>query len=285
MIGMGKKIIKMFKNEKGLTLMEVLISIVILSLLAMTFFNVFLNAFDNSIKAQEVTNYTYATQAKIEELRSLTLADLITGSIEQEGNAPFDINGDGVDDCFMHYRVSPQGIVIGEAAASQIKDPVFVYLLYIGDKVLVLAQNGDTLLYTDAGVNPTIVLDLTPGAEGCSVTVNGQSVYFDRKDSETNVLLSAFLNYKDFGYNSYVQVNAPSGLVYSSAYGSEDILSEFSAGQHTTEHSGIMNSVPFMFKIDVELFHEEDDTVAFYDMTTLIDVSFADIRALADTLE
>lgn len=110
MICMRNKNNRKFANEKGLTLMEVMIAVLLLSLIAMTFLHVFMNAFDNSIKAQEVTNYTYATQAKLEELRGDTLSNLINSTVAQDGNAPFDINGDGVDDCYMHFNISPRGI-------------------------------------------------------------------------------------------------------------------------------------------------------------------------------
>lgn len=169
----------------------------------------------------------------------------------------------------------------------KLNEPTFAYLLYIGDKVLVLAEDGDDIIYTSAKVSPTIHLDLTPSGKPCAITVNGKTVNFNRAGGNTDVGISAFLNYKDFGYNSYLDVEAPSGHVYINGYGTEAIMDEFEASKegHMTEVSGIMNSFPFLFQIKVELFHEEDDTVAFYDMSTLIDISFKDIMELAESLD
>ncbi|MBN2878040.1 MAG: type II secretion system protein [Clostridia bacterium] len=268
-----------FFNEKGLTLMEVLIAIVLLSLIAMTFLNVFMSAFDNSIKAQEITNYTYSAQGVMEELRTMDFLSLVSASMNQDGNMPFDINGDGTDDCYMHFKVSPYGIMNEKGNGKQ---GSFVYMVYVGDKILAVDNDGN-IIYTSATVNPTIVLYMQPGGTQCYLTINGKTIYFDRPGPDRDVYMFANLNYKDYGYTNTVDVLGSVGHAYIKAYGNEAIVDDLSVKGpqgHIENLFGLQNNFSLLTKITVELFHEEDDTTPFYDLFDIFEVTIGDLDSL-----
>jgi len=273
---MGKKIINMFKNEKGLTLIEVLISIVLLSLIAMTFLNVFLTAFDNSIKAQEITNYTYATQAVIEELRADDYGALIKKKNEQLGKAPFDINGDGQPDCYMEFTIQPYGVM---DKTSNGKPGAFVHIIYLVDKVLVIDGDGN-LIYTSATANPTITLFVEPSGVGCYLTVNGEQTVFSRLNQDRHICVMTNLNYKDLGYNNNLVVTGDIGHVFVKKYGNEVNIDEFTASVTTYDFIGINNLNSSIVKINVFLYREEDDETPFFDMSEIVEVSVGDRDSL-----
>ena len=273
---MRKGMKKKYNNQKGLTLMEVMISILILSLIAMTFLHVFLNAFDNSIKAQEITNYTYATQGVIEELRTYDFLDLVNAAVAQEGNVPFDTNGDGTYDCYMHFTVSPYGIMDEKGNG---KEGSFVYMVYVGDKVLAIDNSGN-IIFTSATTNPTIDLYIEPGGTDCSLTINGQTIYFERPDVDRDVYMFINLNYKDYGYTNTIDVDGTVGHAYLKAYGNETIVEDMAVKGihgHLSTYFGVQNSFSLLTKVKVELFHEADDTIPFFDMFDIFEASLGDI--------
>jgi len=273
---MKKKIIKMLNNQKGLSLVEVLISLAILGLIAVTFLNVFLTAFNNSIKAQEITNYTYATQSVVEELRSYDYGTLIQEKSDHPGKEPFDINGDGTDDCFMQFSVQPYGVM---DKTSNGKPGAFIHLIYLVDKVLVIDGDGN-LIYTSAKSNTTITLYITPNTDECVLTVNGNQTTFSRIDKDRHVCIVANLNYKDLGYNNKLAVTGDRGHAFVKSYGNEGIIKEFETDVTTWEFTGIQNINSSLVKINVELFHEDTDTDPFYDMSEIVEVPIGDRDSL-----
>ena len=268
------------KNRKGFTLVEVIVSIGILSVIAMTFLNVFLTAFNNSMKAQEITNYTYATQAVIEELRTLDYGTLLHRKIDHPDKEPFDINGDGRDDCYMKFSVTPYGSL---DVTNNGKEPAFVHLIYLVDKVLAIDNDGN-MIYTSAKANPVITLYVEPGTDKCVLTINGISTTFSRYDNDRHVGVIVNLNYKDLGYNTQLVETGTVGHIISKAYGNETILNEYIFKENVSpkdqRYSGIQNSNASLVKIKVELFHEQEDETPFFDMFEVVEVPIGDRNSL-----
>ncbi len=271
---MGKGIKKIYKNQKGLTLIEVMIALLLLSLIAMTFLHVFLNAFDNSIKAQGITNYTYATQGVIEELRSDNYVELLQKARDVAESVPFDTNGDGTDDCYMKFTVAPYGIM---DETSNGKEGAFVHMIYLGDMLLIIDGDGN-IIYTSATADPIIELNVDPNGNDCTLTVNGNTVVFERPNQDRHVAVITNLNYKDYGYTSYLKTTGDIGHVFNKAYGTEEILDEYDGFVDPQEFFGVNNNNVLLAKIKVELYHDADDTVPFYDMFEIVEVSLEGIE-------
>ncbi|MEX1377336.1 MAG: type II secretion system protein [Eubacteriales bacterium] len=268
------------KNNKGFTLVEVIVSIGILSVIAMTFLNVFLTSFNNSLKAQEITNYTYATQAVIEELRTYDYGKLLHYKMDHPDKEAFDINGDGRDDCYMKFSVVPYGSL---NVTNNGKEPAFVHMIYLVDKVLVIDNDGN-MIYTSAKVNPTIDLYVEPNTGECTLTVNGITTHFTRNAQDRHVGVILNLNYKDLGYNTILNVTGDIGHVISKAYGNEMILEEYIFKQNNQtkdqRFSGIENANSSLVKIKVELYHEQEDDAPFFDMFEIVEVPIGNRQSL-----
>lgn len=255
-----------------MTLIEVLVSILLLSIIASTFLHVFLFAFNNSVAAQEITNYTYAAQAAVEEMRADDYGTLIKKMDAQTGLEAFDINGDGTSDCFMGFRIVPYGIMDKSSGGTP---GAFVHIIYLVDKVLVVDGEGG-IIHTSAKINPTITLNLQDNSDVCTMVVNGVSTTFSRGDKDRYVCVMANLNYKDLGYNNNLVVTGDKAHVLVKSYGNDVIIEEFTANVTLNRFSGIQNLNSSLVKIDVELFHESTDTIPFFDISEIVEVEIGD---------
>lgn len=93
---MKKYFRKYLKNEMGMSLAEVLASVVILSILLFFFLGMFVQSSKVNVKSEEVIDATYVAQTHIENLYSLSkqteFSDRITGieSIDYDEVSPLD---------------------------------------------------------------------------------------------------------------------------------------------------------------------------------------------------
>ena len=187
---------------------------------------------------------------------------------------PFDTNGDGTDDCYMKFTVAPYGIM---DETSNGKEGAFVHMIYLGDMLLIIDASGN-IIYTSATADPVIDLWVQPNGNSCTLTVNGQTVNFERPNQDRHVAIITNLNYKDYGFDSYLSTTGDIGHVFNKAYGTEEILDEYDGFVDPEEFFGVNNNNVLIAKIKVELYHEEDDTVPFYDMFEIVEVSLDGIE-------
>ena len=69
---MGKLKLKLQKNEKGISLVEVLASIVILTLLLTTFLMMFVQSAKTNKKSEEIIDATYIAQTEMENIYAVS---------------------------------------------------------------------------------------------------------------------------------------------------------------------------------------------------------------------
>jgi len=264
-----KKFKLIFNNKKGFSLVEVLVALLLLSIISMTFLNVFLTSFDLSVRAQDITNYTYATQAYIEELRINDYRELVDYYLSHSSREEFDTNSDGTVDYHIELTIEPFGSCDRGAGC---EEATYVHIIYFVDKALVVA--GDSAaMYVDIRNETTLSLNVENGGTECLLIVNSNRIYFDRPSGSAPVVVMANLDLKDFGYNNELDVYGDVGDVDVKIYGNEIIVEEFISNTITPEkYCGIYNISTSLVKITLELFEESDSTDSFFEMSEIVEI-------------
>lgn len=256
-------------NNKGFSLIEVLVALLLLSIISMTFLNVFLTSFDLSVRAQDITNYTYATQAYIEELRVNDYRELIEYYELHPGREAFDTNSDGTDDCFVQLRVEPYGSC---DRGSGCEEAVYVHIIYFVNNALIVAGDAPAI-YVNIRNQTTISLEVENGGTDCVLIANSNRVDFTRPSADSPVVVMANLDLKDFGYNNELNIYGDLADVDVKIYGNEIIVEEFISNTITPEkYCGIFNISTAIVKISVELYEESDSTKPFFEMSEIVEI-------------
>lgn len=260
---------KIFKNNKGFSLVEVLVALVLLTIISITFLNVFLTSFDLTIRAQDITNYTYATQAYIEELRINDYRELVDYYLAHSTREGFDTNDDGRVDCFVELSVEPYGSCDRGTGCDE---AVYVHIIYFVNKALIVAGDAPAV-YVDIRNETTVSLNVETGGTDCLLIANSNRIDFTRPSGDSPVVVMANLDLKDFGYNNELNIYGDVGDVDVKIYGNDIIVEEFISNSITPEkYCGIYNISTSIVKIKVELFEEADSTSSFFEMSEIIEI-------------
>lgn len=266
---MFRKRAKKLLNNKGFSLVEVLVALLLLSIISMTFLNVFLTSFDLSVRAQDITNYTYATQAYIEELRVNDYRELVDYHSAHSNREAFDTNSDGTDDCFVEMSIQPYGSC---DRGSGCDEAVYVHIIYFVDKALIVAGDAPAE-YVNIRNETTVALNVENGGTDCFVIANSKRINFTRESGSSPVIVMANLDLKDFGYNNELDVYGDVGDVDVKIYGNDIIVEEFISNTITPEkYCGIYNISTSIVRIELELFEEADSTDSFFEMSEIIEI-------------
>ena len=102
MTGLLKYAGKKSRQEKGLTLLEVVISVALLSIILLSFTNLFSNNFAASIQTGRITQAAALAQEKMEELLSCSYDELLHTGAGANG-VPFAL--DDFDGFFCSYNI------------------------------------------------------------------------------------------------------------------------------------------------------------------------------------
>lgn len=68
----GGNTLKLFKEEHGISLVEVVASIVLISVILLSFFTLFIQTKKTSIQSETIQNATYVAQVEMEEIYSIS---------------------------------------------------------------------------------------------------------------------------------------------------------------------------------------------------------------------
>lgn len=282
-----EKLKTIFKNSKGFSLVEVLVALLLLSIIATTFLNVFLTSFDLSMRAQDITNYTYAAQAYVEELRVHDYRELVDYSAAHNTREEFDTNDDGTPDCYVELTVEPYGSC---DRGVNCEDATYVHLIYFVSKVMIVAGDG-VPVYTNGEEIRTvnsITLEVQSDGRSCVLKAGGQTVEFNRKSASSPVILMANLDLKDFGYDNKLSLYGDIGDIDVKVYGNEVIVKEFfidsdvNPGFVIEEYCGIFNISTSLVRMEIELFEEADSTEAFFEMSEIVEIYNGEKDSLLD---
>ncbi len=124
------------KNNKGLTLLEVLVAVFILALVAAPLINMFVTSTRFTVLAEDNTKTTYLAQAKIEELRTKTYGQLFNLLGTSPASNP---NHAAYDGKYYTIETSPAG-AISKAAFSG--TPSYAHLFIRGGSATFTGPDG-----------------------------------------------------------------------------------------------------------------------------------------------
>ena len=124
------------KNNKGFTLLEVLISVVILSVIITPILAVFTSAFKTTVISQNLLDGAYIAQNVYENLVAEDYDSLLT---LPAAKALFDSDGDGADDCYVQKKIYPDGVYSDLTTTSS---PSYLHINIIGDQAKMLGSSG-----------------------------------------------------------------------------------------------------------------------------------------------
>jgi|GEM_PF-5614852 len=132
------------KNKKGLTLIEILVTIGILSIIIAPLLSMFLNAYRNTINSQRIMSGAYISQAVMESCKNL---DYVSLASQSSLITHYDSDEDGTGDCYIKVEKHPEGVP-GSFSISE--KASFVHIIYVGDTVHVLGDDGSYASFTTA---------------------------------------------------------------------------------------------------------------------------------------
>ncbi len=138
-------------NNKGLTLLEVLLAVFILALVAMPLINMFVTSTKFTVLAEDNTRTTYLAQAKIEELRTKTYGQLFnllgTSPASNPNHAP-------VSDKYYSIQTAPAG-AISKAAFSG-PNPCYAHLFIRGSNAVFTGPDGKYVTGSSSSITLTV---------------------------------------------------------------------------------------------------------------------------------
>lgn len=162
------------KNNSGFTLVELLITIVIIGIVAVPFLNSFINAMDINVSARRLQNATLAAQDLAEEFKAEPLSELldkyaysITSETDKLDVYKFDtMQVEGIDgeDFFINLELDPN--IVYDADGECINGnalPMFSNL-----------YGGDTLIMFKQYVEPDVTVDRATHKKICNINVTCQ---------------------------------------------------------------------------------------------------------------
>lgn len=91
------------KNQRGFTLMEVVVGIALFAIAILGLAQMFMLAVMNNMRSDRITNATFLAQQQIEVMRNLTQDELV----QFAGSNGIDLNGDGTDDLLKDEFLNP----------------------------------------------------------------------------------------------------------------------------------------------------------------------------------
>ena len=250
-----KRLWRKLKKNKGMSLIEVLISVAILAMIVAPILGVFHASLRNTVFSQRLIDGTYIAQSIIEEYRGM---DYETLAYTPPHINPHDSDGDGMSDCYVRVRYYPVGSHNDLANG----DPSYLHIIYLIDDVLVVGSNGVHLRVPSD--NMTLTYDMTTADATLQVgTGEGSStLHFkkDRADSELIVLVN--LASKSYGETFSLAVNGPSTNVHVVEYALDVNYEELQCSEllESNIYHGINDYNTSLVHMEVEVFREYDES-------------------------
>lgn len=274
------KLNRIIHNNNGLSLLEVLVSMLLISIISMTFLNMFMYAFNNTILAHNITNKTYAAQAAIENTRSLDYRQLQAMSTTREA---FDSNGDNMDDCFVEISYEPYGIQMrpatGPGSTATTTDAIFIHLIYYGSDLMVIAPNGESMFYEDTSALPGYTLTVDSSTTDCKIEIGSEIINFNRDSITTQVIVIVNLEMKEASFLNSFYVKDHIGNATSDAHiqvlGNQTICATvpFPSTAPDDTMLGVINMSTSLVRINVDVFEDDIATKPEISMYEIIEVN------------
>ena len=166
-------------NNKGFTLLEVLISVTILAIIVAPLLAVFTSAFQTTIFSQEMLDGAYISQDVFEDLVAQDYTVLLATTTQKQ---LFDSDGDGNDDCLVQVNMYPDGVYSDMTSTDA---PSYLHINVIGEQIIMFGSSG-TNDVANNGSQTAAMDDITLINSSTSTQVSvqigtGTPMVFDKK--------------------------------------------------------------------------------------------------------
>jgi prepilin-type N-terminal cleavage/methylation domain-containing protein len=176
-------------NNKGFTLLEVLISVVILAVIITPILAVFTSSFRTTVVSQNLLDGAYIAQDVYENLVASDYPTLLATS---SSKFLYDSDGDGSDDCYIKRVLYPDGV---QSDLTSVTNPSYLHINVIGEQIKLFGASGtnDTANY---GTQVTSISNITLSNSIYSSTVTVQvgtnpAMTFDKKYPDSPIVVVA----------------------------------------------------------------------------------------------
>lgn len=158
---------KIGQSKKGFTLLEVLISVVILAIIITPILAVFTSSFRTTVISQDLLDGAYISQNAYEDLVASDYDTLLATS---SAKTLYDVDGDGSDDCYVQKVLYPDGVY---SDLTSVENPSYLHINVIGEQIKILGSSG-TDDAANSGTQITSLGDITIINSSYSTSVSVQ---------------------------------------------------------------------------------------------------------------
>lgn len=186
--------IKKLSNNKGFTLLEVLISVTILAVIITPILSIFTTSFRITVISQELLDGTYVSQNVYENLVAQDYDTLLSTTAQKQ---LYDVDGDGTDDCYVQINLYPDGVY---ADLTPVDNPSYLHINFIGTQIVLFGNSGTSDL-ANSGTKTNSIGDVTLTNSSSSKTVTVQvagndAMTFEKKYFTSPLVIIANLQNK-----------------------------------------------------------------------------------------
>ena len=141
-------------NNKGFTLLEVLISVVILAIIITPILAVFTSSFRTAVVSQDMLDGAYIAQNVYE---SLVASDYPTLLSTSSAKTLYDSDGNGTDDCYVKSVLYPDGV---QSDITSVTNPSYLHINVVDEQIKLFGESG-TNDAVNSGTQVTSIGDIT----------------------------------------------------------------------------------------------------------------------------
>ncbi len=130
------RILKKSNNDKGFTLLEVLISVTILAIIIAPLLAVFTSSITTTALSQDILDGTYISQNIYERMLADDYRTLLKLSSDKQS---FDSDGNGTDDCYVQVILYPDGVY---SSLTPEPNPSYLHINFVDDEIILFGDSG-----------------------------------------------------------------------------------------------------------------------------------------------
>lgn len=264
MIRINRTIKKLISNKKAFTLLEVLVSVLILASIVTPILSMFVTSFRNTAFSQKTTGGVYTAQAAMESTIGLTYSEILNLPSARQA---FDSDADGTNDCFVQIRVYPEGSHDNLASSSKVS---YLHIIYDVSTLMIFGDDGTSTSVPVGNINLQIEQAL------CTLTVGSNTLAFSKKSSTNDLIVIVNMINKQYGSTyslSITGADADNAILvqYALTINTEEVT--FSPAIDIDNiYLGVNNFNTALVHVDVSVFEDDDADTEFSSMGNTIEV-------------
>ena len=249
------------KNKKGFTLLEVLISLVILTIIITPILAVFTSAMQTTMVSQDLLDGAYVAQQVYENLVAEDYSTLLSTSTAK---VLYDSDGDGANDCYIQKHIYPDGAYPDLTISD---NPSYLHINIIGEQVKIIGTSGtdDTANSgTQTAAVGNITLTSSLASATASVQVGSQSAMsFSKKYASSPLVVIVNISKKKVNTPAVtLSINGDTSRVHIVEYARKSNYEDLVCSQLATSniYYGVNDHSTTLLHSVVQVFDIDDNT-------------------------